>query len=59
MDSPPSSLVKVSITYGGNSPGLPWTAGVWQEFRAGREEKTKIQYHILKDINSFITGLMG
>ncbi len=59
LNSPPSGLVKVSITYGGNSPGLPWTAGVWQEFRTGREEKTKIQYHILKDINSFITGLMG
>lgn len=59
LEQPPSSLVSVNISYGGTAPGLPWTVGTWADFRAGRENKTTIKYYILRDINSFITGLMG
>lgn len=59
LNQPPSSLVSVNIKYDGTAASLPWTAGAWTSFREGRESKTTIQYHILKDINSFITGLMG
>ena len=59
LNAPPSGMVSVTISYGGTEPGLPWTAGTWADFRTGRETQTTIKYHILKDINSFITGLMG
>lgn len=59
LSGSPTSLVNVSIIYGGDSPDASWTAAAWADFRSGRENKTKIKYHILKDISSFISGIMG
>jgi len=59
LNNPSTDLVKVSIKYGGTSPTIPWTAAAWADFRTGRENQTKIKYYILRDINSFISNIMG
>lgn len=53
-----TSLVNVHITYGGDDPSSEWTVNTWAKFRTSREEKTKIQYKILKDIESFIMEMI-
>jgi hypothetical protein len=55
-----NNLVNVTISPGGgDAPHATWTAGLWQGYRDAREAGTSIEYRIMKDIASFITGLMG
>ena len=53
-----NNLVSVSISLNGAAPEWKWTAGLWQGFRETREQSSTIEYRVMKDIASFITGLM-
>lgn len=54
------NLVNVTISLGGgDAPKGTWTPGLWQSYRDTRESSSSIEYRIMKDIASFITGLMG
>lgn len=59
LSTNPDNLVNVTISLGGSSPTTPWTPGAWEDFRTGRETKSTIEYRIMQDIASYITGLMG
>lgn len=54
----PSSLVSVSISLGGPTEQSTWTVATWYKFREQHENESFISYRIVKDIASFITGLM-
>lgn len=58
LQSSTSSLVNITINLGGESPTTPWSVSAWEDFRTGREENSFIEYRIMKDIASYITGLM-
>lgn len=54
------SLVSLTLSLKGDAPiGSAWTASLWQDFRETRETSSTIEYKIMMDIASFITGLMG
>ena len=54
----PSSLVSVSISLGGPTEESTWTIATWYKFRERHENESFISYRIVKDIASFITGLI-
>ena len=55
-----NNLVSVTISPGGgDAPRATWTPGLWEGYRKTRESGTSIEYRVMKDIASYITGLMN